>query len=312
MAFTPLNALNAFLAVAKRRSFAAAARDLGVSTSALSQSVRQLEERLGVPLLVRTSRSVAATDAGRRLLENAGPAIEQALESLKTVAMQPGEVTGKVKLSVPTGSVELVLDRLIPTFLERHPHVELDIHHDDALVDVVAGGFDAGIRLMETLDRDMVHVRLTQPFRFVMVASPAYLARRGTPQKPEDLLQHECIGMRWGTMKEPWPWELERGKRLWRIPVRSPVTTNDPTLMRRLALSGLGLLYVVEELVAADLARDRLRLVLEPYAPTVPGFFLYFPSRAQISPAFRAFVEVARETAARETRETAARRKRKR
>ena len=173
MAFTPLNALNSFLAVARRRSYAAAARDLGVSTSALSQSVRQLEARLGLALLTRTSRTVALTDAGQRLLENAGPAVEQALESLKTVSARPGEVTGRVRLSVPTGAVPLVLARLLPRFAELHPKVEVEVHVENRFVNVVAEGFDAGIRLTEAIERDMVQVRLTEPGRFVVAAAPA-------------------------------------------------------------------------------------------------------------------------------------------
>lgn len=161
MAFTPLNALNAFLAVARRRSFAGAAKDLGVSTSALSQSVRQLEARLGVALLARTSRSVALTDAGQRLLENAGPAVDQALESLKTVTARPGEVTGRVRITVPRAAVPLIIARLLPRFVERHPKVEVEVCVDDHFVDIVAEGYDAGIRLVEAIDRDMTPPRRT-------------------------------------------------------------------------------------------------------------------------------------------------------
>jgi DNA-binding transcriptional LysR family regulator len=297
VAFTPLNALNAFIAVARRRSFAAAARDMGVSTSALSQSVRQLEARLGVTLLTRTSRTVALTEAGQRLLENAGAAVDQALESLRTVSARPGEVTGRVRLSVPTISVPLVVARLLPRLVERHPRVEVEVQVENRLVNIVADGFDAGIRLTESIERDMVQVRLTEPGRFVVVAAPSYLARRGTPQRPEDLLHHACICMRPSPTGPRYAWELERGKRSWRVPVQGPVTTNDTELMRRLALDGVGLHYAFEPLVADELRRDDLRLVLEPYAAGVPGFFLYFPSRAQVSPALRALVDVTREAA---------------
>ena len=297
MAFTLLNALNAFVAVARRLSFAAAARDLGVSTSALSQSVRQLETRLGVPLLTRTSRSVALTDAGARLLEKAGPGVDQALESLNVVKAGGGEVTGRIRLTVPTVSVPMVLARLLPRFLERHPGVELDVQIDDRLVDPVASRFDAGIRLVESIERDMVHVRLSGEARLVVVAAPAYLRRRGAPQTPEDLAQHACLTGLLGPTGIPWPWEFERGKKTWRIPVRGPVTTNSPELIRSLAIAGVGLLYGMEVVVADEISRGQLRVVLEPYAPVVPGLFLYFPSRAQVSPAFKAFVEVAREVA---------------
>src|SRR6476646_692353 len=160
MAFTPLNALNAFIVVARRLSYAAAARDLGVSTSALSQSVRQLEARLGVTLLARTSRSVALTDAGQRLLQNAGPAVDQALDAMKTVTASPGDVTGRVRITVPRAAVQLIVAGLLPGFVERYPKVELEVYVDDHFVDIVAEGYDAGIRLVEAIDRDMIHIRL--------------------------------------------------------------------------------------------------------------------------------------------------------
>jgi DNA-binding transcriptional LysR family regulator len=298
MAFTPLNALNAFIAVARRRSFAAAARDLGVSTSALSQSVRQLEERLETPLLTRTSRSVSLTDAGRRLLENAGPAVDQALESLKTVTSDRGEVSGRIKLTVPSAAVPMLLTRLVPRFIDQHPKVELDIRIDNRLVDVVSEGYDAGIRLIESIDRDMVHVRLSGPCRIVVAGAPSYLENRGTPQKPPDLARHDCIGFRFGDTEGAWAWELERGKKTWRVPVRGPLITNDSQLSRAAALAGVGLIYSLEPLIADEIARCRLRVVLPAYAPTVPGLFLFFPSRAQVSAPFKAFVALAREVAA--------------
>jgi DNA-binding transcriptional LysR family regulator len=294
MAYTPLNSLNAFVAVARRRGFAPAARDLGVSTSALSQSVRQLETRLGVALLIRTSRSVALTDAGKRLLETAGPAVDQALESLKTVTARPGEVRGRVRITVPASAISLVLMRFLPAFFERHPNVEVDVSVDDRFVDIVSEGYDAGVRLVEAIDRDMVQVRLSPACRVIVAGAPSYLKRRGVPQKPEELLQHDCIVNRGARSNEPLAWDLERGKRLWRVPVRGPIITNDSTFRRRLALAGVGLVYTLEPVLAEDIAKKRLRIVLESYAPEVPGLFLYFPSRAQISPAFRAFVDMAR------------------
>jgi DNA-binding transcriptional LysR family regulator len=302
VAFTPLNALNAFIAVARRRSFARAARDLGVSTSALSQSVRQLEARLGVTLLNRTSRTVALTEAGQRLLENAGAAVDQALESLKTVSAVPGEVTGRIRLSVPTLAAPLVLAPLLPRFAERHPKVEVEVFVENRFVNIVAEGIDAGIRLSESIERDMVQVRLTEPARFVVVAAPSYLARHGTPRSPEDLLQHDCIGIRVSVGASRYAWELERGKKTWRVPVQGRAATGDPNLMRDLAVAGVGLAYLFEPQVADELRRGTLRVVLEPYAAAVPGFFLYFPSRSQVSPALRAFVDVAREVAGTSTK----------
>jgi len=297
MAFTPLNSLNAYLEVARRRSFAAAARELGVSPSALSQSVRQLEERLGVSLLTRTSRSVALTEAGQRLLEHAGPAVAQALDSLKTVTARPSQITGRVRLSVPTAAVTLVLDRLLPVFLERHSGIEVEVRVENHFVNIVAEGLDAGIRLTEAIERDMVQIRLSEPARIVVAGAPSYFARRGVPQKPTDLLRHDCINFPAGTAGARFAWELERGKKDFRVPVQGPVTTNDHELRRRLALAGVGLIYTLEPLIAGDVRAGKLRVVLEAYAPLVPGLFLYFPSRAQVSPALRAFVDTAREVA---------------
>jgi DNA-binding transcriptional LysR family regulator len=295
MAFVPLNALNQFLAVARRRSYAAAASELGISPSALSQAVRQLEGRLGVALLTRTSRSVALTEAGRRLLEQAGPAVDRSIEALKSASLRAGEVTGRLRLTVPSIAVPFVIEPVLPAFAQRHPGVEVEVQVESRLVDIVAEGFDAGIRLEESLERDMVHLRLTEAFRFVVVGAPSYLARRGVPEHPRDLLEHECIVYRSATTGAQVPWDLERGKKAWRVPVRGAFVCNDERVMLPMAESGLGLAYAFEPLVEDHLKRGSLRLVLEPFSASVPGFFLYFPSRDRASPALRAFVDVARE-----------------
>ena len=295
MAFTPLNALNQFLEVARRRSFSAASKELGISSSALSQSVRQLEERLGVTLFTRTTRSVALTDAGRRLLEQAGPSVNQALDALKGAAGRTGEVRGKVRLTVPEIAVPLVITPVLPQFVARYPEVEIEVQVENRMIDIVADGFDAGIRLEEFLERDMVQLRLTEAFRFIVVGAPSYLERRGTPKRPKDLLTHDCICYRSPTTGALYAWELEQGKRTWRVPVRGTITSNHEWLILQLAESGLGLMYAFEPRVQAQLKRGSLRVVLEPYAASVPGLYLYFPSRTQVSPAFRAFLDTIRE-----------------
>jgi len=291
--------LQVFLVVARLRSFSGAARELGVSTTAVSQSVRHLEEQLSVVLLTRTTRSVSLTDAGRRLVEGAGPGLGQALAALSAVSAQPGEAVGRLRLSVPRMAVPFLITPVLPTFRARHPRVEVDVVIEDRFVDIVAEGYDAGVRLSEAIERDMVQVRLTDPFRFVVVGAPSYLARHGTPQRPEDLLRHECLTFRSETNGALYAWELERGRRTWRVPVRGGVVTNDIHLPVALAQEGLGLAYAFEPVVAERLRTGQLVRVLEPYAPTVPGFFLYFPSRAQRSTPLRLFVEAARELAAR-------------
>jgi DNA-binding transcriptional LysR family regulator len=206
----PFSQLQAFLAVARLCNFSSAARELGVSRSAVSQSVRQLEQQLRVVLLVRTTRSVALTEAGKQLVENAGPALRQAVAALEQVSARPGEAVGRVRLSVPRLAVPFVIVPVLPTFRERHPRVEVEVVSDERFVDIVAEGYDAGVRLSESIERDMVQVRLTAPFRFVVVGAPSYLARRGVPERPEQLLQHECITFRSSTTGNLYAWELER------------------------------------------------------------------------------------------------------
>jgi DNA-binding transcriptional LysR family regulator len=287
--------LQVFLAVARLRSFSGAAREFGVSTPAVSQAVRQLEAQLRVVLLTRTTRSVSLTDAGRRLVEGAGPALGQALAALTEVSAQPGEAVGRVRLSVPRGAVPFVITPVLPTFRARHPRVDVEVHIEDRFVDIVAEGYDAGVRLSEAIERDMVQVRLTDAFRFVVVGAPGYLARHGTPQRPEDLLRHECLTFRVRSTGALYAWELERGRRSWRVPVRGGVVTNDNAMTVSLAEEGLGLAYALEPLVKEQLRTGRLQVVLDAYAPTVPGFFLYYPSRAQRSAPLRLFVDVAKE-----------------
>ena len=290
-----LSQLAVFLTVARLRSFSAAARELRVSTSAVSQSVRQLEEQLRVTLLVRTTRSVSLTDEGRRLVESAGPALGQAIDALTQVSARPGELVGRLRLSMPRTAVPFVVTPMLATFHERYPRLQLEIILDERFVDIVAEGYDAGVRLTEAIERDMVQVRLTDAFRFIVVGAPSYLARHGTPERPEDLLDHECITYRSLSTGGLYAWELERGRKSWRVPVRGALVTNDSQMGAAVAEEGVALAYVAEPAVATQLRDGRLQRVLEVYAPTVPGFFLFYPRRAQRSPLLRAFVDTARE-----------------
>ena len=184
---------------------------------------------------------------------------------------------------------------MLAAFRERHPRIEVEVVVENRFVDVVAEGYDAGVRLHEAIERDMVQVRLTDPFRFVIVGAPSYLERHGTPRRPEDLLRHECFTIRVPSSGALYAWELERGRRSWRVPVRGGIVANDRRLTQALAEAGLGLAYAFEPAVKEALRTGRLMRVLEEYAPTVPGFFLYFPSRAQSSGPLRLFIEVVRE-----------------
>jgi DNA-binding transcriptional LysR family regulator len=299
MSPVPFPQLQAFLAVARHQSFSGAARELGVSRSAVSQSVRQLEELVRVVLLARTTRSVSLTDAGRRLVDGAGPSLAQVAAALAEVSAKPGETVGRLKLTVPRAAVPFVIDPVVPTFRARHPRIEVEIIVEERFVDIVAEGYDAGVRLSEAIERDMVQVRLTDSFRFVIVGAPKYLEQRGIPERPEDLLRHECITFRNRTSGARYAWELERGRRNWRVPVRGGVVCSDSASSTSLAEKGVGLAYALEPMVREQLRDGRLKLVLERYAATVPGFFLYFPSVARKSPPLRSFVEAARELAVR-------------
>jgi DNA-binding transcriptional LysR family regulator len=302
--------LQAFLAVARSHSFTAAARDLGVSRSAVSQNVRQLEKELRVTLVTRTTRSVSLTDAGKRLVDSAGPAVAQVRAALTEVTAKPGEVVGSLRLTVPRAGFELVINPFLPRFRERHPRLELELVFEDRRVDIVREGFDAGIRLSEFLERDMVSLRLTGPLRFIVVGAPAYLKKHGTPERPEDLLHHDCLTFRSETTGSLYAWELERGRKTWRVPVHGSLVTNNGHLCLEWALQGLGLAYAFEPLAREHLRSGRLVSVLETYASTVPGFYLYYPSRSQRSPALRLFVEAIREFATEQSSSGTARRTR--
>jgi DNA-binding transcriptional LysR family regulator len=289
----PLHNLTTFVAVAERRSFSAAAAALAVSPSAVSQAVRALEAELGTPLLVRTTRSVRLTDAGARLYASAAPALRQAEDAL-AAARGGAEAGGTLRLTVPRISVPIVIAPALPLLRKQHPALSIEISVDDRLVDIVAEGFDAGIRIDDRVERDMVGVRVSPPFRFVVVASPRYLARRGTPAHPRDLVDHDCIGWRGPATGVLYRWEFERRGKALEVQVPSPIIATDADLMVRAALDGLGFCYVDELTAAPHITAGRLRVVLDDYLPRCAGFFLYFPERARTQPKLRALVEVLR------------------
>jgi len=295
----PYVQLQAFLAVARTRSFSAAARELGVSRSAVSQSVAQLEKDLRVVLVARTTRSVSLTEAGKRLAEAVGPADAQIRAALTDASSKPGEFVGRVRLTAARAAFPFVLGPMLPKFRERHPRIDVECIFDDRRVDIVGDGFDAGIRIGEYLERDMVSLRLTEAFRFIVVGAPSYLDKHGTPDKPQDLLRHECMTFRSETDGSLYAWELERGRKKYRVPIRSGVVSNDGLLLMDWAERGVGLAYVFEPLVRERIRAGRLRHVLEPYYAEEPGFFLYYPSRRQRSAALQVFIETVRDLIAR-------------
>jgi DNA-binding transcriptional LysR family regulator len=286
--------VEAFVAVAEHLSFAAAARALGLTPSALSQSVRALEERLGVPLLVRSTRSVSLTDAGRRLFARLSPALRETAAALEEARGSLEVAQGTLRLSVGRLTVPVVIEPVLKPLLAEHPKLEVEVAIDDRFVDIVATGFDAGIRLSEAIQPDFTIVRLTSPFRLLVAGAPAYFARRGRPKRPRELLEHDCINYRMASTGALYAWEFERRGKEQQVAVKGRIACNDGPLMLNVALAGLGLVYVHEQALRPHVERGELELVLVDYATWVPGFFLYFPRQRRVQPKLRAFIDVAR------------------
>jgi DNA-binding transcriptional LysR family regulator len=285
-----LEGVEVFLAVARRRGFRRAAADLGVTPSAVSQSVRSLEARLGVALFVRTTRSVGLTEAGERFYARAAPAFDELVaagEAARDLGQRP---TGLLRLSVPRSVVPLILEPVIASFCEAYPEVELEIAASDEMVDLAAGGFDAGIRLGQFIAPDMVAVRLTPAFDWVVVASPDYLERRGRPDRPEDLRRHACLRLRRSNGAIA-PWRFTDGGATIEAKVSGPLVAHDyPTLVGA-ATRGLGLAQVPKPLAMEAITRGILQPVLEDVAANMPGVFLFHPGRRQVLPKLRAFID---------------------
>ena len=282
--------LRAFAAVVRHGTFTRAAAHLGLSPSALSQTIRNLEERLGLRLLNRTTRSVAPTEAGARMAERLLPVLDD-LETVVTLAVEH-EATPSGRLRINASRVALpILEHLVVQFLKEYPRITLDLVADDALVDIVATGFDAGVRLGERLERDMVAVRLGGDFRMAVVGAPDYFSAHSLPAHPRDLAHHSCLGMRWPTDGSPYRWEFEHAGEDIRMPVEGRLVCDEPSVRLRAAIDGLGLAYVFEHQAAHHLASGELLRVLEDWTPPFPGCFLYYPSRRHTPPALRAFIE---------------------
>jgi DNA-binding transcriptional LysR family regulator len=285
-----LDGVEMFLAVARHRSFRRAAAELGVTPSAAGQAVRAMETRLGVALFVRTTRSVGMTEAGERFLAEAEPAYQALAAAGAAASDLGGRPAGLLRLAVPRAVVPLIIRPILASFAAAYPDIELEIAASEEFVDIASQGFDAGMRMGQFIANDMTAVRLTPPFRMVAIASPDYLARRGTPTKPEDLQAHACLRLR-RTIGGASPWRLiDKGKPL-EIIVQGPLIAGDfPTLLDA-AVDGVGLAQVPEPVAVAPVRAGTLQAVLTAYAPQTPGVFLYYPDRRQVLPKLRAFIE---------------------
>ena len=288
----PLDGLSVFLAVGRHKSFTAAAAEMGVTPTAVSQKIKLLEGRLGVVLFQRTTRRVALTEPGARLFERLGPAIGDVEDALAGLGDYRGRPSGNLRITAPRTSCAWLLAPLVVQMREAYPELSLEISLNDAFVDIVEAGFDAGIRLGDTVEKDMVRVPITPHSSWSIVGSPSYLAKAGRPRDPEDLVHHRTIRQRLIASGVVYRWELERRGKEITVDVPGGIIVDEAGFMVSLAREGAGLAYVSDELIESDIASGRLERVLEPFVTKGPGFCLYFPARTQEQPKLRALIEM--------------------
>ncbi len=289
-----LNDLDAFLAVARGRSFTKAAAALGVSQSALSHTVRELESRLGVRLLTRTTRSVAPTAAGERLLNTVGPRLEEIAAELAALSEFRDKPAGTIRITAGDHAINSILWPKLAKFLPDYPDIKVEIIVDYGLVDIVAQRYDAGVRLGEQIAKDMIAVRIGPDVRFAAVGAKSYFAKRPPPKTPQDLVGHTCINLRFPTHGGLYAWEFERDGRELKVRVEGQVVFNGVFQVLNAALAGFGIAYVPEDLVQPHIAKGHLKRVLEDWCPPWSGYHLYYPSRRQPSAAFGLLVDALR------------------
>jgi DNA-binding transcriptional LysR family regulator len=288
-----IDGMEAFLRVAARRSFSAAAADLGVSPSAISQAIRALEDRVGTPLFMRTTRSVGLTQAGELFHAGAAPAYDglaAAFEAARNLGERPA---GRLRINLSRAVIPHLFEPILADFCDTYPEIELDIVAEDGLIDLTAGGFDAGVRLGEMVAQDMVAIRLSGSFRFVAAAAPAYTARFGRPAHPSDLAGHRCIRVRLrsGALM---PWSFVDGNRAIDVAVKGPVIVNDHAALMMALREGVGIAYVAEPNVATMVEAGAVEVLLPDHAVSSSGLFLYYPERRQVMPKLRAFIDFVR------------------
>ena len=283
-----------FIAVAEERSFTRAAARLGTSQSSVSHTIRQLEARLGLRLLTRTTRSVSLTDAGERLLGSLSPRIREIESEIDDLMSFRDKPSGTVRITLSDHALESVVWPKLRAVLRNYPDIKLELSRDNGFRNIVEERFDAGVRLGESLDKDMIAVRIGPDWRLVAVGSPAYFETRPVPKTPQDLVHHNCINMRHDTSGSRYAWEFEKDGRELRVRVDGQLTFNTSYAMIDAALQGYGIAYLPEDLVVRQIADGQLVLVLDDWSPMFAGYHLYYPSRRQNSPAFSVIVEALR------------------
>ena len=291
-----LGHLPIIVCVARHRSFAAAAAELGMSPSAVSHAVRTVEDRLATPLFARTTRSVSLTEAGARFLAGVEPALADIHQAIERLTAERGEVTGLLRINTLRVVLDMALIPILATLARQHPRLTVEINADQTLVDIVAQGFDAGIRLRRAIQQDMVTTRLTRSFKAILVASRDYLDARGTPKSIADLQQHNCIGLRLGESGAIFEWELIDRKKPVVVKTSGTALVTDTMQALSLALAGVGIAYVAEPLARRYLREGSLEWLLPQSETEYDGMFLYYPKRASLAPKLRAFIDVAKKT----------------
>jgi DNA-binding transcriptional LysR family regulator len=289
-----LDDLLAFVAVGRERSFTKAAAKLGVSQSALSHTIRELEARLGVRLLTRTTRSVSPTEAGERLLRNVGPRFEEIEAELAAISELREKPAGTIRITATDYAADTILWPKLTKFLRQYPDIKVEITIDYGLTDIVAQRFDAGVRGGEQVAKDMIAVRIGPDLRMAVVGAPSYFKKRSEPKTPQELIGHDCINLRLPTHGGVYAWEFEKGARELKVRVEGQLVFNGTFQMLNAALAGFGLAYVPEDLAHPHLAKGRLKRVLADWCPPYAGFHLYYPSRRQSSAAFALLVDALR------------------
>jgi DNA-binding transcriptional LysR family regulator len=295
---TAFNQLRAFVVVAERLSFTRAAAALAMSPSALSQSIRALEAALGAQLLQRTTRRVALTEAGASLLHRARPAVTELTAAVEQLHRHGARPAGTLRVHAFRSAATRFLDPIVPALLRAYPEVVLDISLDDAVVDIVGGGFDVSLRIGEVIERDMIALRLAPDMRQIAVATPAYLKAHGRPTHPRELTQHRCVRWRWPGQPTPYAWEFYEHGRWFEVTVGGPLIVNDKEMILRATLAGVGIGFLVEDVAAAAIASGQLVPVLDKFSAPFPGMFLCYPQQRQMSPALRVFIDAVRDPAA--------------
>jgi DNA-binding transcriptional LysR family regulator len=289
-----INDLLAFLAVARERSFTRAAAQLGVSQSALSHTIRGLEERLGLRLLTRTTRSVSPTEAGERLLHTAGPRFEEIEAELEAIGELREKPSGTIRITATDYAADTVLWPRLAKLLREYPDIRVEIVIDYGLTDIVAERYDAGVRLGEQVAKDMIAVRIGPDMRMAVVGAPSYFAKYPSPSSPQELISHNCINLRLPTHGGLYAWEFEKGKWQLKVHVEGQLIFTATAQMLNAALAGFGLAYVPEDLVEPHITKGRLKRVLEDWCPPFSGYHLYYASHRQVTPAFAVLIEALR------------------